>query len=1078
MPTESVSATLPTDLTRDPKLASESPAAQVPLEIRLLQAGGSASAARLTAKAALGTAALLAVWLLATWLAGADHVETVSVATVDGGAVARVLALSLWTFLALAVLAGILAERHRSATNAGQSFEHRNGEVVLRPASWLQGQRAAIAWVTGGAVFVVGVYHGLLGSGAITWGDWGYFVNASAVRSLFPVPSLWSFTTLGSYNVLGASVAPIESAMGAMAHLGVPYSALERLWFYYPCVVLSFCGPIALARRLGTSWPLAAAAAAFYTANPYALALISGGELTVGMGYALYPWIALGALRLWSRRTAGAGFALGGLLGLQAWYDPRTAGLSVAGLLVASVVLMASMPQRVSRVVPWTAVLAGSLVFALLQGPWLVPALVTGGAHLPGGYTTTAALTTFSLLSLLDGLTVFHPFWPTMRFIALHSVPVLWMIVPIMVALALIRQPSERRVHVGTVLYLVFAALVSGANEPFGALNAWLFAHVPGMDLFRDPSPYLGPIALGVVLVLTAPVGTDKKPLQPKHANVTARNHLPTAWARWWRDMAARHLAGRSGVQTILSASCLVLVLVSAWPAISGALRHNLAPRRVPAVYNRLDRLILTGPPGAVLWVPSTSRFALVSPEHPSISAFGLESTNGVNFPTVVRGLEWLGVPSAVNAVAQRYGIGTVVVNGNLGAYRDLSLPPLPTRTEALASFGSLPGSTKVVLPGLTVFQLRGAPPYPVAAFNKITGPPALATRPQTTPPSLHSAVGRHQILFDTFGHGLLGWGPVANGNNYLHLKTLGEAGISASAVERHQQGWVRLTVRYGAASIAQNLRSCPQPGVEELHLRYRTSQSGSLAVLLFSASQPPPVAAVSFSSTAGRWVEESSEFVLAPTLVNIERRVQLRKCALVLSAQPMVAGTASYVDVASLSVSAHLETPLSVQAAPSRPLGRWQSTAPPRTINMTPTGDRTLIELPPSDTTRLLVFWQRYDPGWVARPRLGRTLRHVEVNGWANGFLVPSLRHHLYINIEYKPQDMQADGFIILLGGLFILALAAVWWVGRRASEIKRAGDAKAIRATPGQHFALAGSRCGARHEQVVSRPYQSPHR
>jgi Holliday junction DNA helicase RuvA subunit len=74
---------------------------------------------------------------------------------------------------------------------------------VARPSGTPRARWADIGLV--GAVFVIATYHGLLLPGAITWGDWGYFVNAGAVRDYFPVPSLWSFATLGRDNILGAA---------------------------------------------------------------------------------------------------------------------------------------------------------------------------------------------------------------------------------------------------------------------------------------------------------------------------------------------------------------------------------------------------------------------------------------------------------------------------------------------------------------------------------------------------------------------------------------------------------------------------------------------------------------------------------------------------------------------------------------------------------------------------------------------------------------------------------------------------------------------------------------------------------
>jgi hypothetical protein len=67
--------------------------------------------------------------------------------------------------------------------------------------------------------------------------------------------------------------------------------------------------------------------------------------------------------------------------------------------------------------------------------------------------------------------------------------------------------------------------------------------------------------------------------------------------------------------------------------------------------------------------------------------------------------------------------------------------------------------------------------------------------------------------------------------------------------------------------------------------------------------------------------------------------------------------------------------------------------------------------------------------------------LAHEEVNGWANGFVLPPRAHGLRLTIIYRSQQLFAEGFIPLLAGLAIVALggllSAVRWVlGRSAGK------------------------------------------
>ena len=1004
------------------------------------EADRAAREVRVAVAMALVATALLGLWLVRNWLAGAYRVVAVSADTVDGATAGWVLSLLVWSTLAAALLLAIRAGRrwHERGGFRGPASGAPGPLAVgnsLKPGPQARTASSRVTsawWIAAGAIFVGGVYHGLFLPGAITWGDWGYFVNASAVRVLFPVPSLWSFANLGTANILGGALAPIESAMGATARIGVPYAILERLWFYLPAVVLSYSGAVLLARRLAAPAPLAAGGGAFYATNPYALALVSGGQLTLGVGYALFPWVALAGLALWSKRTVRAGIVLGALLGVQAWFDPRTAGLSVAGMVVALVVLAAGARRSEVWRVPWSAIFAAVPVFVLAQGPWLVPALLAVPAHLPAGYTTTQSLQSFSLVSLADGLTVFHPFWPTMQFIALHSVPVIWLVVPLTVGVALARAPRNRGTQVGAAIYLVSAALVSGANMPFGEINGWLFSHVPGMDLFHDPSPYFGLAALGVVIAVTAgfaPPQAVAPGTSPVHDEGRGRwAQIPT---RVWRRLAEIGPLSSTLCQFALALGGVALVVVSAWPALSGSLGHNLAPRAVPARYAELAQQILRGPAGAVLWVPSTSRFAPVSATHPSVSAFALEAMSGTAFPATLQGLDWLSVPSVVTAILHQYDIRTVVVRDDSAAYRQLSLPST-ARAAALASVASLRDSRATSLPGLTVFHLDPLP-YPLTAFSRPPGTPASGPKQRLA----------QELRVTSFTHGLPGWQPVGDGNNYLH-QTLSEAGISESVGGRG--GFVRLTVRYGAATISRPLSRCPSQGFQRLRVRYRSSGSATLTALIFSAAQAPPVASVTLPASA-QWTSVSSQFVLTPTLDNWERHVPLADCVLVLSAQPARPSVMSSVEIGSLSLSAAAPVAPNCAVTDIAPSPVWCHPLLPASVLMTSGGDRVAATLPPAPGTRLLVFWQHFNRGWIARTGAGLVLRQVQVDGWANGYLVPGAAHATMVLVAYQPEGLVVYGYgallcalaIVLVGGLAIPISRRSM---RRLPRLARRGD------------------------------------
>jgi len=245
--------------------------------------------------------------------------------------------------------------------------------------------------------------------------------------------------------------------------------------------------------------------------------------------------------------------------------------------------------------------------------------------------------------------------------------------------------------------------------------------------------------------------------------------------------------------------------------------------------------------------------------------------------------------------------------------------------------------------------------------------------------------------------------------------------------------------VRYGAAVISQALPTCPSPGLQELHIRYRNSASSSLAALVFSGSQPAPLGNLSLPATSGRWVTTSIPFVLAPTLVSAARATPLSDCEFVLSAQPAVAGRLASADIASLSLEAATTKVSASVAETTRPAAYWGSPTRPSTVHMAPTGDSSTLTMPPGQHSRLVVFWQRYGPGWVAHGAGNITLRHVEVDGWANGFVEPKADRGVHIDIVYTPQHLAADGLYMVLVGIALLLGGGALTIVRRRARARR---------------------------------------
>lgn len=77
-------------------------------------------------------------------------------------------------------------------------------------------------------------------------------------------------------------------------------------------------------------------------------------------------------------------------------------------------------------------------------------------------------------------------------------------------------------------------------------------------------------------------------------------------------------------------------------------------------------------------------------------------------------------------------------------------------------------------------------------------------------------------------------------------------------------------------------------------------------------------------------------------------------------------------------------------------------------------------VFVPPSATPTLLRFADRWSPRWQAKLR-GRTLTHLQVDGFANGWVLPSSDKALVVDVDYRPSGPEtlglAVGFLTLAG-------------------------------------------------------------
>ncbi len=149
---------------------------------------------------------------------------------------------------------------------------------------------------------------------------------------------------------------------------------------------------------------------------------------------------------------------------------------------------------------------------------------------------------------------------------------------------------TRRRIIFFSITALVGAFLAKGVQEPFGFVYEWLFEHIPGFVMFRDPTKWYLLVALSYSYLIPSTIG---------------------------------FVLGRVGEskRTIVIVCSVMFWLFSIRTIWTGETKI-FELQNVPDGYVRLKNDIV-GEPGffRTLWVPGSQRFGYSSSDHPMISA-------------------------------------------------------------------------------------------------------------------------------------------------------------------------------------------------------------------------------------------------------------------------------------------------------------------------------------------------------------------------------------------------------------------------------------------------------------------------
>jgi len=400
----------------------------------------------------------------------------------------------------------------------------------------------------------------------------------------FPLP--WSWMPLvgqgfGMYTLGTAWTYPIQIIFQLLLKFNVPFWLQMKYFAVLPIVLLSVYGMYKISKLYKVNWFVSVL---FYLTNTYFLLLIDGGQINLGLAYALFPV----SFYLF-RRSVDSDFRVKLLFSLSVWvvgmFDLRIVYLLA---LIIGIYFFFEIEKYKNYLLIF---ILTAIILPLLNSFWILPSLLLKGVSLPSGYGSAIQLQKMNFTTITHAFFLQQPHWYKNVFGKVGE-PVWYMaLIPIFAFLPLLRRVKGGPLLYFTAIGLVGIFLSKGSNEPLGGVYEWLFINIPGFNLFRDSTKFYFITSFSYSLLFAISFDEVKK-----HFN-----------------------------EKILYITTVIYVLAITYPVYSGKMTGTFSKPVFFQEINRASKFLHQDSIfGRVLWIPTKPGLGYYSPNHPAVDGFAL----------------------------------------------------------------------------------------------------------------------------------------------------------------------------------------------------------------------------------------------------------------------------------------------------------------------------------------------------------------------------------------------------------------------------------------------------------------------
>lgn len=448
-------------------------------------------------------------------------------------------------------------------------------------------------------IFFLLIYHRWIFQNSIlTYGDWYYFYKETLLTTRMSYFNIWiSDFNLGSI-VVGLAQAPTWGAYGLLAKLfGFDYSLSLKIIHLFPIIIFTPLTSFILAKFITKKNYPAIVGMIVYSFNSYFLTLQTG-HLTLMVAFSLLPLLLYLFMRGLDERSIFIGSVSSVVFSIICAYEPRVA---YQGLVILFIYYLLSFvpktKERISKRFIYNSIYAGVpiMLFVLINFYWILALFQMGTISTNEFFSRSLFGNEF--LNIMYAFSLFHPFWTggMPSIFTLQPINLTFWITPLVAFLGLYLGRKRVVVIFFGILALIGIFLTKQSSIPFETVYLWLYNHFPGFNAYREATKFFAFIVIGYSILISV----------------------------FMEYVLEFYKKGKLSKYFVVFIFLVVsgLFLINSKPLLTGEINTMFKPREIPQDYLLFkNKMLSEGEYSRTLWIPTFSRWGLITLNHPEVS--------------------------------------------------------------------------------------------------------------------------------------------------------------------------------------------------------------------------------------------------------------------------------------------------------------------------------------------------------------------------------------------------------------------------------------------------------------------------